>query len=307
MSDDIVFIKDKSDYNKFNKLKPKNKYKSTKIKFICSCCGEESIKQFRALKYPFICTKCLHKINAKNPEIIEHRKQTNIKRFGTDNPWKSKDIIEKRKQTCIERYGADNPQKAKCIREQRNVTEQLHLIEKYNNIIPETLLSYDYKVYTGICNICGRQFSIDKDIFYTRVINHKTKVCPYCNPISSTSSGKEKQLKDFISEIYKDIIIFNSKSIIKNRELDIYLPKLKLAFEFDGNYWHADPRLYKSDDIIEHKSITAKEIWERDKEKDILCELSDIKLIRVKEYDWDNNQNKIKEEISNIINKILHN
>lgn len=86
-----------------------------------------------------------------------------------------------------------------------------------------------------------------------------------------------------------------------HKELDIYLPELKLGFEFDGTYWHADPRFYNADDIIEHKNITAKEIWERDKQKELMCEQLNIKLIRIKEYDWINDNENIKQYISDII------
>ena len=166
----------------------------------------------------------------------------------------------------------------------------------------ETVLDYDYKHYTCYCPICQNNFKIDKDLFYTRVITHKTKVCPICHPISSCGSGKETQLKNYIATLYANIL-YNDKEILAGKELDIYLPDLKLGFEFDGTYWHADPRFYKADQLIEHKRITAKEIWERDKEKDNLCQSKGIKLIRILEYDWvhsnDSEKERIKLEIEN--------
>ena len=48
-------------------------------------------------------------------------------------------------------------------------------------------------------------------------------------------------------------IIENDYKELNGKEIDIYLPDLKLGFEFDGTYWHADPRFYKENDIIEHK------------------------------------------------------
>ena len=89
--------------------------------------------------------------------------------------------------------------------------------------------------------------------------------------------------------------------MLSGKEIDIYLPDLKLGFEFDRTYWHADPRFYKEDTIIEHKHVTAREIWQRDKEKDILCESKGIKLIRIKEYDWVNFNEKEKVRIKDVI------
>jgi len=36
--------------------------------------------------------------------------------------------------------------------------------------------------------------------------------------------------------------------------------------EFYGDYWHANPKIYKPDDIIHHK-FKAKDIWENDKQR----------------------------------------
>lgn len=123
-------------------------------------------------------------------------------------------------------------------------------------------------------------------------------ICSQCKQV--------KEVLTYIKSIYNDIIIENTKHIIPNKELDIYLPNLKLAFEYDGTYWHADPRFYKENDLIWHKKVTANEIWKRDMEKDILCNQYKIKLIRVKEYDWITNNIDEKSRILKIINEAIH-
>lgn len=147
MSDDIVFIKDINDYNEFNKIKPLEKKLNTKVKFICSECGKESIKCYKSLKIPFKCTLCTIRAAAQN-----------------------KERINKIKETCIKKYGVDNSQKSNLIRNNRNKTEQQNIIKKYNNIIEETILNYNYKNFTCYCPVCQNKFEIDKDLFYTRVI-----------------------------------------------------------------------------------------------------------------------------------------
>ena len=42
-------------------------------------------------------------------------------------------------------------------------------------------------------------------------------------------------------------------------------------------------------------------MWEKDKIKDKICMEHDIKLIRIKEYDWYKNTEIIKETIINIL------
>ena len=53
--------------------------------------------------------------------------------------------------------------------------------------------------------------------------------------------------------------------------------------------------------IIEHKKITAGEIWKRRQIKDKLAEDKGIRLIHILEYDWDKNSEIIKENIINIL------
>ena len=54
----------------------------------------------------------------------------------------------------------------------------------------------------------------------------------------SKSSG-EQLLVQFIQENYNTEIIRNTKKLIKPKEIDIYLPKYKLAIEFNGRHWHS--------------------------------------------------------------------
>jgi hypothetical protein len=60
-----------------------------------------------------------------------------------------------------------------------------------------------------------------------------------CNPLFFSSvSNKETNIYNYIKEKYKGKIIRSDKSVLNGKELDIYLPDLKLAIEFDGLYWH---------------------------------------------------------------------
>ena len=97
-----------------------------------------------------------------------------------------------------------------------------------------------------------------------------TTICTICNPINSSKSGLELQLLDFIKENYNDEIQTNKRTTLDNEfELDIYLPKLKLAFEFNGIWWHNE--LHKENNY--HLKKTE------------LCEKKGIQLIHIYEDD----------------------
>lgn len=69
---------------------------------------------------------------------------------------------------------------------------------------------------------------------------------------------------------YDGIIQPNNRKIINPKELDIYIPNLKLAIEFNGTYWHAEER---QNNIYVHR------------EKSILCHNLGIRLVHIFEFE----------------------
>lgn len=105
-------------------------------------------------------------------------------------------------------------------------------------------------LYKFKCNKCGKEF---ESPFFP---NHDV-ACPYCHTIMA--SHEEKTLLDFIRTIYKGTIIENDRKTICPYELDIYLPEVSLAIEYDGSYWHSQkPKDYHLNKTIacEEKGIT---------------------------------------------------
>lgn len=79
------------------------------------------------------------------------------------------------------------------------------------------------------------------------------------------------------------LVLKNSKKY----RLDYYIPKYKIAVEFDGDVWHAHPKKYKPADMpIRSQRITVKEIWDRDKKRQKEIEMEGIKVIRIWERDY---------------------
>jgi len=53
------------------------------------------------------------------------------------------------------------------------------------------------------------------------------------------------------------------KTLNKYCKIDYYIKELNLAIEYNGDYWHANPNIYLSKDII-HSNLTASDIWNND-------------------------------------------
>lgn len=89
--------------------------------------------------------------------------------------------------------------------------------------------------------------------------------CPICNQQKRTSFP-EQALYFYVSKYYPDAINSDIKAI--GMELDIYIPSKRIAIEYDGAFWHG---------VLAHKAKT-------ETKKNMLCQQSDIQMIRVREY-----------------------
>jgi hypothetical protein len=158
-----------------------------------------------------------------------------------------------------------------------------------NKFLKYNIVNIDYKnnLYTLKCD-CGKNhtFDISPDLFRNRK-KLNTIICTECSPINNSSSEKEILLINFIKEIYDKEIIERCRNIISPYELDIYLPNLNLAIEFNGIYWHSE--LHKSNNY---------HIIKLEK-----CLEKGIKLIQIFEDNWDFKLDIIKSKIKNMLGK----
>ena len=76
--------------------------------------------------------------------------------------------------------------------------------------------------------------------------------------------------------------------------LDYFILELNLCIEFNGTYYHGDPRIFKENDCPNphNKTLTAKEIWENDNNRyKLLKEIRNINTIVIWENDYYNGIN----------------
>ena len=95
----------------------KNITRDLSIKFKCGKCGEDGEKIFRILyEKGCFCKTCSGMI------CIEKQRQTNLERYGVENPFQSSEIKEKIKATNLEQYGVEKPCQSSEIKEKIKAT-----------------------------------------------------------------------------------------------------------------------------------------------------------------------------------------
>ena len=238
--------------------------------------------------------------------VREKSKKTLKNNWGVDNPSKSKEISNRRivsfkknieqykksyEKTSLERYGTKHPWSNKNIH-QKTID---FFYESYKDRIEESIT--DSSKFIGFklgdktnlifnCSSCNKDFEILTYQFYWRSNNNRN-LCTKCHPISDTSSMAEKEILNFIKNNYDGLVLENDKNNIKPYEIDIYLPELKIGFEFNGVYWHSEK--FKNKDYHLKKLNLSKK--------------NDIDLITIWEDEWNIKRNICESFILNKLGK----
>jgi len=213
----------------------------------------------------------------KSNEIKGKVASTNLEKYGFDNPMKSNEIKGKVVSTNLEKYGFKSYTQTKEYKEKSKkanldkwgseffMKSDTYRIGKFKISSDPNYIRYlnDGKSLFRCEN--GHDFEIHSQNYHTRKEN-KINLCTICNPIGDSQSLKEKELYEYIRLIYTGEIIQSYRDVL---EIDIYLPNLKLGFEFNGLYWHSNKFRYKNYhlDKLNHfkeRGIRIIYIWEDD-------------------------------------------
>lgn len=147
-------------------------------------------------------------------------------------------------------------------------------------------VSWNERVFLFKNNLYDKPICIfkncNKETFFSISNQRYTNFCK--DHVGGFTSKGELEVRDFISSFNINI----KKYRINGNELDMYIPDLKLALEFNGLYWHNE--LYKEKKYHFNK-------WK-------ICKDNNIQLITIWQDDWNNKQDIIK---SLIVNKLGRN
>lgn len=203
-------------------------YKKTDQEGKCLVCGKPT--KFYKLSYgyrQYCSTEC--------------KTKGSIEKFGSYNN------REKAKQTCIKQFNGkmnsgiwpSRISKIEQFEQEHNCTSTKKLFEMYGQgwkslNLPKIMIN---KQNSAISN------------------EYLPLIAEYSN--NYHSSLLQQELVEFIKSFYSKTIIQNDRHIIKPKELDIVLPDLNIAIEFNGVRWHST-ELGTPIDYHLNKSISCK-------------------------------------------------
>jgi hypothetical protein len=307
LSSKISDIKSKYDSDKKEKINQKRKI-TVNLKH-----GVDSVFQLAAVKNKSKLTK-KHKYGDENYRNSEKIVETNLTKYGVDNPMKSENLrsvyyeefykrdflsiskkvkstkkqkygdenyrnSEKIIETNLTRYGVDNPPKSLKVKEKisKNLRASLYdrFTLKYGNVLTPLFSKEDY--INGIddvwqCYLCGNAVE-------GSIINGIIPRCLTCYPYRI--SKFEIEVRNFLENDLKvPSIVANDRTLISPKELDILIHEKKLAIECNGLYRHCENSGIKPKNYHLEKTKQVNKIG--------------YSLMHILDVDWYNSQNIVK-------------
>jgi len=211
-------------------------------------------------------------------------KKTLLEQYDVENVSQLNEVKEKKKQTFLKNYGVDNIRKWKPFYE---YVDKI-ILEKYGITKKELLSIKGREVWEKKTDEQKNEW-LNKSILSDKAAETRRK-----SKKGYWSSKLETKIENVLKE---NNIIYTHQFIIKisnkkRKYFDFLLVEYNILIEINGDYWHANPTIYKPNDIIHYNFgyTKAKEIWEKDEIKKEIAEKNGYKII----YIWEKELNKLK-------------
>ena len=229
------------------------------------------LKSFRDSKKPIDYAAAKEKRAAtikSDPDYYKKKSKTleenNLKRFGVRNVFQLETVKEKSKETNRKKYGVDFASQSPLIKKikktsvlQKNSFEWGEIFSKLGFELLEP-----YKGVTlngGHIKYKMRHLSCDT-VFYRDLLREPICKCQKKAGFSGAEEKVYKYLRELLGE--EEEILCNQRMLViggnKPSEVDIYLPRFKVAIEYNGTFFHSSYfEKYRNDYRIHQKKSDA--------------------------------------------------
>lgn len=265
---------------------------------------------------------------------LSKMKATCLKNMGVENASQSQIVKNKKIETALKH---SNGKYTHHFKNPDKVKDMMDNLEKHRGVRNVSQLESVQKQKDNTCYLHNKVKNIFENVEYIKQCTKKKL------GVDNASKLLSVKLKKFLkNEFEKDNNIKFSKESVElfdslSKKFDIFLSSkfryathgketvvyddthfcsldfsyidasCKLAIEYNGDLWHANPNIYKFDDHpnFENKSITSQDIWNKDKDRLEFLKSKGYKVMVVWEQDYHNNRDKVIKECVDFINNQL--
>lgn len=240
--------------------------------------SKQATTKSRLRKTEEACLKKFGVRNASQHEDVKRKKAaTFVKNYGVDNIWKSDKFKTKYAQTMQERYGKGSLP--------NRYGRKTVWWKQFSPEERKKMLAPTGPGYTKWWNALSQE---ERDAIIQQRIETAMK----------NGRSYSSKLEDRVAAILDELgIKYKRQLFIGRKSYDFALPG-RVLIEVQGDYWHANPTIYKADDQFPNagNGMTAKEIWERDAEKKRHAESKGFKVIYLWESDIHDHDHQVNQE-----------
>lgn len=178
-----------------------------------------------------------------NRDVIQKREATNQTVYGSCNVFQNDEIKKKSRKSCLDRFGVEHASSNEDIKQKIKQTN----LKKYG---VEYVAQYPAFIKKGIDtkfrnDTLMKFFSKSSQQLFWKLYNNLPK---------------ELQEKCYFAELNKEFSKYKNRPYM----FDFVISSINYCLEYNGNYYHANPKLYESDWVNQKLSMTAQEIWDKD-------------------------------------------
>lgn len=201
----------------------------------------------------------------ETPEGVQRRNETYKRKFkekyGVENPQQLKEIKLKASETCIKKYGGRGFASPELDDKSRSKMEEIY---GYRNIMKNDNFKFTgdknplrkEEVRKKVSRTLKGKPSKLKGKSYEEILGPETterrkkelkKSGAYGQSLCTRISKPQLELYAKIKDRYPSAVL---EFPVLDYCIDIAVPELKLAFEYDGAYWHPDPEKDRQRDLV---------------------------------------------------------
>lgn len=130
------------------------------------------------------------------------------------------------------------------------------------------------------CKKCG-------NIFVKIACDHLTSISGGCTKCNCNSSNAEIEIANFVKTIVNnpETLMFNNRTLLNGKEIDIVIPELRIGIEYNGLFWHSEDRKGKTIHL----------------EKLEMCKKKGYKLIQIFEDEYQNHKDIVEHKLMHLL------
>jgi G:T-mismatch repair DNA endonuclease (very short patch repair protein) len=236
------------------------------------------------------------------PKKTDRYKKTCLEKYGYENVSQVEEIKDQKIQTCLKNNGIENVWKSKKYHEK--LAEQM--TKQYGKgSVPNKNGNANYWGWKTADDATKKKRHNDRVIVYKKWYSNLTDDQKIAQTAKHAIKGNKSKLEKRVAYLLSELgIDYSHQYWISHRSFDFHIQNTKILLEINVDFWHANPKLYKSEDVIHFPlhDVTAQQLWDKDRAKQTLANKHGYKVL----YVWEEEiRKKSDTEVKNLLTKIL--